>query len=60
MCVYVCVCTHTCPAPNLLITGGMIWLDMNAIWLVKQVSCYMVAVVIIIRRHGLRIEMHCM
>ena len=33
--MHVCVCV--CPHPRLLITGGMIWHDMDLIRLVKQV-----------------------
>ena len=32
-CVYVCVCV--CPPPRLLITSGMMWYDIDPIWLVK-------------------------
>ena len=31
--VFVCVCLH----PRLLITNGELWLDMDLLWLVKQV-----------------------
>ena len=33
-CQYACVC----PCPRLLITSGMMWLDMDLIRLVKQVT----------------------
>ena len=35
----VCVsdCLSVCPPPRLLITSGMIWCDINHVWLVKQV-----------------------
>ena len=39
VCVCVClrVCVCVCPPSRLLITSGMIWLDMDPIRLVKQV-----------------------
>ena len=39
VCVCVCVfaCACVCPPLRLLITGGVMWHDMNPIWLVKQV-----------------------
>ena len=36
-CVYVCVYVCVCAPQRLSITGGMIWYEMNSIWLVKQV-----------------------
>ena len=36
--VCVCVCVYVCVrAPRLLITSGMMWYDMDPIWLVKLV-----------------------
>jgi len=34
-CLYACVCV--CPPPMLLITSGVIWCDIELLWLVKQV-----------------------
>ena len=43
------VCECLCvPAPRLLVTGGMMWHDMNSVWLVK--NCHIRAVVSIISR----------
>ena len=50
--MHVCVC----PPPRLLITSGMIWTPYYR--LNKGYSLYMVAVVVIGGRHGLRIEVH--
>jgi len=36
-CVCVCVCVCVCLPPRLLITSGMIWCDIEPLWLVKQV-----------------------
>ena len=35
--VYVSICVSVCPPLRLAITSGMIWYDMDPIWLVKQV-----------------------
>ena len=37
VCVCVCVCVSVCPPPRLVITSGVMWRDMDPIWLVKQV-----------------------
>ena len=34
--IYVCVCLCECPPPRLLITSGVLWHDIDPIWLVKQ------------------------
>ena len=36
-CMRMCVCICTCPPPRRLITGGMMWHDMDPIGLAKQV-----------------------
>ena len=35
--VCVCVCVSVCPPPRPLVTSGMIWFDIDCVWLVKQV-----------------------
>ena len=35
--LYVCLCVFVCPSPRQLITSGVMWRDMDLIWLVKQV-----------------------
>jgi len=35
--VCVCVCVCVCPPPRLLITSGLIWCEIELLWLVKQV-----------------------
>jgi len=35
--VCVCVCVCVCPPPRLLITNGVIWCDIELLWLVKQI-----------------------
>ena len=61
-CVYVCVCdtVSVCLPPRLVINSGVMWCDMDLIWLVnKFYSFYMAAMISIVSRHGLRIEVHC-
>ena len=54
MCVFACVY----PFPRLLITSGLMWLDMDPHdWLNKFYSCYMAIVVGIINGCGLIIDM---
>ena len=49
-----CMCACVCLSLRLLITSGMMWSDMDPIWLVKQVlQLFMAAVVIIVNRCGL-------
>ena len=50
-----CVCVCVCPSPRLLITSGVMCRDIDSIQLVKQYSCYMAIVVIIINGRGLSI-----
>ena len=55
MCV--CVCVSVCPPPRLVITSGMMWRDMDPYdWLNKYYSFCMAAIVDIVSRCGLRIE----
>ena len=35
VCMRACVCV--CPRPRLLITSGVMWRDIDLIWLVKQI-----------------------
>ena len=37
MCVCVCVCVYVCSLLRLLITSGVMWRDIDPIWLIKQV-----------------------
>ena len=65
LCLFVCVCmcVHVSLPPRLLIISGMIWCDMDSIWLVKQLqqslygSC--MYVVNIVSRCGFWIEACC-
>ena len=64
LCVHVCecVCVCVCPHPRLLITSGVMWCDMDLMWLVKKIKklnmCYLVTVAIIINERGLGIDAH--
>ena len=62
-CLYVSVYTVcVCLPSRLLITSGVMWRDMESIWLVKQglqLLYSMAAVVVISGGHGLRIETRC-
>ena len=50
-----------CLPPRLLITISMMWHDMDSMLLVKQVlKLNIAAIVSIVSRCGLRIELHCM
>ena len=55
----VCVFLHVCvsPPPRILITSGVIWTPYD--WLNKFYSFYVAAVVGIVSRHGLSIDMCC-
>ena len=70
MCVYmcVCVCVHVCvhvclcmclfvSAPRLSITSNMVCIPYD--WLSKFYSFYITAVVSIVSRRGLTIDVHC-
>ena len=35
--ICICVCMCVCPRSRLLITSGVMWRDIDLIWLVKQV-----------------------
>ena len=49
--VCMCACMCVCPPPRLLITGGVMWRDMDPKRLaIKFYSCYVATVVIIV--HG--------
>ena len=62
VCVYVCICVCLCVCVHprrLLITSGVIWLDMDTILLAKQVlQFHIISVVIITSGSGLIIEVH--
>ena len=45
-----------CPSPRLLITNGMIWTPCD--WFKKFYGLYMAAVVYIVSKHGLNIDVH--
>ena len=56
------MCACVCLPLRLLITSGMMWFDMNSIYLVKQglqlLHNHMAAVVVIGGGRGLRIKVH--
>ena len=55
------LCRHLCfPAPKAMITNGVIWHDIKPIWLVIQaLQVYMAAIVNVVSRCGLTIEVCC-
>ena len=55
----VCVCVCVCPLSRLLLTSGVMWHDMNFIWLVEQtLQVFMAAVISIVSRYGLINDPH--
>ena len=57
VCICVSVSVSLCPPPRLLINSGMMWHDMDPMWLVNKLYSFcMAAIVSIISRHGLTIE----
>ena len=50
---------HVCVLPRLFITSGMIWHDMDPIWLVKNVLKLLYIKVGIINGCGFCIDMRC-
>ena len=60
MCVYVCACVSVCPPLRLVIINGVMWCAWTPYdGLNKFYSLYMAAVVGIVSRYGLTIEVHC-
>ena len=59
VCMCVCMCVSVCPPLRLVITSGVMWHDMDPYyWLNKFYSICMAAILSIVTRHGLRIEVH--
>ena len=59
VCMCLCVCVCVCSPLRLVITSGMMWCNIDAIWLVNKFYNFCMApIVSIISRHGLRIEAH--
>ena len=58
-CLYVCICVCLCVHLRLLITSGVMWRDVDRIWLVRFYSYYMATVVGIVNGCGLCIGMRC-
>ena len=53
------MCVSVCLPLRLVITSGVMWRDMNSIWLVKKFYRFcMVAIVGIVSRCSLAIEVH--
>ena len=57
LCLRMCLCMCVCPFPRLLITGGVMWHDMNPYdWFKQFYSYYMATIVSIVNGRGLEID----